>query len=190
MGLPEFNEYYTLADLLARDDIERAELIDGVLYMSPPPSTKHQRVSRRLTKLIDNFLEGKPCEVFSAPFGVYPLADRDEADDDIDTMVEPDITVICDPSKIDDHGCKGAPDFIIEILSPSNRQRDIVTKRRLYQRAGVREYWIVDPVAETVTVYLPDEKGTLEAVRVYEAGDTATISVLNDCSIDLNDVFT
>lgn len=190
MGLPEFNDHYTVSDLLKADEIERAELIDGVLYdMSPTPLPKHQLISNAICAQLWSFLEGKPCEVYPAPFDVYPLADNDDSADDADTMVEPDITVVCDPSKVDDHGCKGAPDFVVEILSPSNFRHDRLVKYNLYMRAKVREYWIVDPQEKTVEVYLLDENGYLKLSEIYGENDTAKITVLNDCPIDLKRVF-
>lgn len=190
MALPAEKEYYTLTDYLTWDGHERYELIDGIPYnMSPAPLPKHQSISGALYAQIWLFLEGKPCEVYPAPFDVYPLADSDETSDDIDTVVEPDITVVCDPSKVDDHGCKGAPDFVVEVLSPSNFRHDRLVKYNLYMRAKVREYWIVDPREKTVEVYLLDENGYLKLSEIYGENDTAKITVLNDCPIDLKRVF-
>lgn len=190
MGLPVLNEYYTYADYLRWDESERAEIIDGILYdMSPAPLPAHQSISSELVRQIGNFLVDKPCSVFHAPFDVRPFEKDSDSAKDINTVVQPDILVICNKNKIDEKGCKGAPDFIIEILSPWNARHDVIVKHDLYQRAGVREYWIVDPKAETVTVFLLDEKGFLKPTEYYSADDTAKITVLNDCPIDLKAVF-
>lgn len=172
------------------DDSVRAEIIDGILYnMSPAPRPAHQMISGELFGQIRDFLKDKPCRVFSAPFDVRLFEKDGDSPEDVDTVVEPDIMVICDKNKIDGRGAKGAPDFIIEILSPHNKRHDVIVKHDLYQRAGVREYWIVDPDAETVTAFVLDEKGFLKPTEYYGAESTAKITVLNDCPIDLNAVF-
>ncbi|MDL2319259.1 Uma2 family endonuclease, partial [Eubacteriales bacterium OttesenSCG-928-A19] len=137
---------YTYADYAQWDGIERYELIDGQAYMLASPSVRHQRVFRELFKQFAVYLAGKTCEVFSAPFDIRLNA---AAEDDI--VVQPDITVICDPRKIEDgQSCKGAPDMVIEILSPSTARYDQNRKLDLYLEAGVREYWIVDPEMRSV----------------------------------------
>ena len=190
MGLPVSNEYLTYADYLEWDETVRAEIIDGKLYdMSPSPQPAHQFISWELEKQIGRFLEDKPCRMAHAPFDVCPLASNNNANSDIDTVVQPDIFVICEKDKIDNRGYKGAPKFIIEILSPWNKRHDIIVKHDLYQRAGVREYWIVDPDTETVTAFRLDENGFLKPDEYYSANDTAKIKVLDDCPIDLKAVF-
>ena len=125
-----------------------------------PPSRTHQEISGALFAQLYNFLDGKKCRVYAAPFAVR-LFERDgEAPEDVDTMVEPDLSVVCDSNKLDKHGCKGAPDLVIEILSPSTRRHDRLIKIGLYQRAGVREYWIVDPENKAVQVFLQDGGGS------------------------------
>ena len=139
---------YTIEDIYALPERERAELIDGQIYYMAPPSRKHQRISTRLTSIIDRYIEDHQgqCQVYAAPFAVY-------LDESTNTYVEPDISVICDPNKLNDKGCNGAPDWIIEIVSPSSRRMDYSTKNTLYSEAGVQEYWIVDPEKERTTVY-------------------------------------
>ena len=129
----------TMQDIYDLPEGQRAELIDGRLYMMAPPKRIHQKIIGKLYRIIDNYIEDNnlPCETYIAPFGVWLFGDDS-------TLVEPDISVICDSSKLDDEGCKGAPDFIIEILSPSNKYHDCVRKLKLYCDAGVREYWIVN----------------------------------------------
>jgi Uma2 family endonuclease len=152
MPIPNENrKKYTYADVLEWDESVRAEIINGELFMMAPPLTRHQRILMKLSARLYAFLDGKPCEVFPAPFGVR-LFPRDDLGDD--TLVEPDITVVCDPAKIDDRGCNGAPDLIIEILSPSNKRHDQLRKFNLYLDAGVREYWVVDPEQESIHIHV------------------------------------
>ncbi|MDR2607515.1 MAG: Uma2 family endonuclease [Treponema sp.] len=181
----EYDEkYYTYRDYLETDEDYRAEIIDGVVYAMSPPSRYHQDISRNLMIKIANFLEGKPCRVYAAPFGVRLFPKSDLSDD---TYFEPDITVVCNPSKLDDRGCNGAPDMIIEIMSPSNRQNDMLVKFRKYLQAGVREYWIVDTEEKTVHVCILDNNQY--RVSVYDETQTAPVSVLPGCSIELKPVF-
>ena len=127
--------------------------------------------------------------MYAAPFAVR-LFERDgEAPEDVDTMVEPDLSVVCDSDKLDDHGCKGAPDLVIEILSPSTRRHDRLVKLGLYQRAGVREYWIVDPENKAVQVFLQDGGGSLKIHEDYGREDVAKVNVLNGCFVELSKVF-
>ena len=141
-------ENYTIDDIYALPDGEHAELIDGKIYYMAPPSWKHQRISGYLHNEIYNYIKGKngECEVLAAPFAVFLN------EDDINYL-EPDISVICDLSKLDDKGCHGAPDWVIEIVSSSSKPRDYMTKLFKYRTAGVREYWIVDPDKQMIMVY-------------------------------------
>lgn len=143
---------FSYADYLAWPEHERWQLLDGHAYAMAPPSTAHQRVVFELGAQIRNQLQGKPCQGLSAPMGVR-LPVGDEADDDVRTVFEPDLLVVCDPSKIDARGVRGAPDFIIEVLSPSTAAFDLVDKRQRYERAGVGELWLIDPVSSVLTVY-------------------------------------
>ncbi|HBI60835.1 MAG TPA: Uma2 family endonuclease [Lachnospiraceae bacterium] len=155
-------EIYTIEDIYALPDGERAELIDGKIYYISPPGRMHQKISWKLHQTIANYIDSKNggCEVYAAPFAVFLNAD------DIN-YVEPDISVICDLSKLDDKGCYGAPDWIIEIVSPSSKPRDYMTKLFKYRTAGVREYWIVDPDKQMVMVYL-FEKDIVEQYNFEE----------------------
>ncbi|MFP4017404.1 MAG: Uma2 family endonuclease, partial [Halanaerobiales bacterium] len=135
---------YTYGDYLNWSDEKRYELIDGQVYiMTPAPSPRHQKISVELLRQIAMYLFDKECEVFDAPFDVV-LPEPDENSEDALTVVQPDILIICDKDKIDKRGCKGAPDFIIEIISPSSGGRDRRDKRDLYEKHGVKEYWLVD----------------------------------------------
>lgn len=182
-------KYYTYEDILSWNEDVRAEIIDGELYMMAEPSRIHQYILRQLILRIGNFLEGKTCEIYPAPFGVRLFENDEDTPNKVDTVVEPDISVVCDKKKLDDRGCKGAPDLVIEILSPSNERHDKLVKLNLYQRAKVREYWIVDPRNCIVDVLLPDENGKLTISEVYSRKDKAPITVLPGCVIDLSTVF-
>lgn len=188
MPLPTPRDYYTFEDYLEDTGEERYEIIDGEPILMAPPSSNHQRISGALFAQLYNYLEGKKCEVFAAPFGVRPFERDGDKPKDVTTMLQPDISVVCDRSKIDKHGCKGAPDMVIEILSPSTRRHDQLVKLNLYQKAGVREYWIVSPEEETVKVLLL-ENGILTLHELYEKNDFARVHVLANCGIDLSRVF-
>jgi Uma2 family endonuclease len=147
MPLPK-EQLYTIDDIYSLPDNQRAELINGQMYMMAPPARKHQDIVSFLTRIIGNHIAENHgnCRVYPAPFAVY-------LDEEANTYVEPDVSVICDPDKLDERGCKGAPDWIIEIVSPSSRIMDYKTKLVAYTQAGVQEYWIVDPNRNAVTVY-------------------------------------
>ena len=189
MALPAENKRYTFADVLTWDESERIEIINGEAFMMAPPSRVHQEISVAIAAQLYNYLEGKRCKVYPAPFGVRLFEQDGARPEDVDTMVEPDISVVCDSDKLDDHGCKGAPDLIIEILSPSTQRHDRLVKLGLYQRAGVREYWTVNPEDKTVQVMLRDDYGVLQLHEVYGRDGVAKVNVLNGCFIELVRVF-
>jgi Uma2 family endonuclease len=187
MSLPEekhANSPYTYTDYLGWDEDVRAEIIDGKLIMMAPPLRQHQGISRNLLLKIGNFLEGKPCKIYAAPFGVRLFPQKDKNDD---TVLEPDLVVVYDQSKLDDRGCNGPPDMIVEILSSATAQRDMLVKFRKYLQAGVREYWIVDGGTKTIHVCVLHDNQY--RVSVYGEGQNAPISVLPGCEIDLKSVF-
>ena len=179
---------FTYADYLTWDEDERIELIDGEAVMMAPPSTSHQIISGELFRQLANFLEGKKCLAIPAPFAVRLFEREGDPPANVRTVVEPDISVICDRNKLDAHGCKGAPDMVIEILSPSNRRHDRLVKLDLYQRAGVREYWIVSPEAQTVEVFLLED-GRFIVQGFYEKNDIAKVHALEGCFVELCKVF-
>ena len=187
MPLPQ-ERFYSYADVLTWDESERTELIYGQPVMMSPPSRVHQEVIGELFAQIHAYLRGKRCKVYPAPFGVRLFEKEGDSPYSVDTLVEPDITVVCDPGKLDDAGCKGAPDLIIEVLSPSTQRHDRLTKFSLYQRAGVQEYWLVDPASRSVSVYTLEE-GAYHAAVVYASNSSAPVGVLEDCTIDLTTVF-
>ncbi len=185
--LPQ-EERYSFADLLEWDDSARYELYDGVPVALASPSNAHQIVSGELFRQIANYLVGKRCKVYSAPFDVRLFEEKDDAPANVSVVVQPDLSVICDASKTDGHGCKGAPDMVVEVTSPSTQRRDRLTKFNLYQRAGVREYWIVDLDSCIVSVYVLED-GAYHAAATYGAGSSVPVGVLEDCTIDLSTVF-
>ena len=191
MGNPALTpqESFTYREYRTWPDDERWELIDGQAWaMSPAPMTRHQDLSGKLFLAIGNFLEGKPCKVYSAPFDVL-FPQGEESDDETRTVVQPDIVVICDKSKITERGGRGAPDWIIEILSPRTAKKDLETKYRLYERHGVREYWIVDPGAKVIHAWRLGKDGRFGEESIYDEGENAPSSVLAGLVIDTQRLF-
>lgn len=183
------NEKYTYKDYITWPENERWEIIEGTPYnMSPAPFRIHQKISMRLAGEFYQYLKDKTCEVYDAPFDVRLLTDE-KSDDEIETIVQPDIVVVCDPLKLDDKGCKGAPDLVIEILSPSSVSIDHVTKLHLYEKHGVKEYWIVHPTDKIIMVYLLSQNGKYERAIVYTGADMLKVNVLENFTIHLKDIF-
>jgi len=182
----ETNRRFTYADYKDWDlkEGDRYELIRGEAFAMSSPNTRHQVVSREICGQLYNYLRGKPCQMFAAPFDVRLFYEEDESDD---TVVQPDIMVVCDKSKIGDEGIRGAPDLVIEILSPSNTAIEMEEKRCLYRDAGVREYWMVDPKNNRVTVYSFRDDGIL--TETYESADTAPVGIFPGFGIALDQVF-
>lgn len=168
---------FTTDDIYALPEGQRAELIDGEIYMMAPPNRLHQRLVHQLDKLIGNYIDSRhgDCEVYPAPFAVFLNQDHEN-------YVEPDLSVICDKSKLDDRGCNGAPDWIIEITSPSDPQRDYGIKLFKYRTAGVREYWIVNPQKGTVTVF-DFEKETRSNQYIFQ--DDIPVCIYDDLIINI-----
>ncbi|MDR0719563.1 MAG: Uma2 family endonuclease [Treponema sp.] len=175
---------YTYADVLETDEKTRMEIIDGEMFMMALPTTDHQIISRELFGQLWQFLKGKPYQVFSAPVGVRLFPRTDFSDD---TFLEPDLVVVCDRSKITRAGCEGAPDMIIEILSPSNARHDRLLKFRKYLAAGVPEYWVVDGMAKTVEIHILDQGRYITTVA--GENDEVPVSVLPGCTIKLRDIW-
>ncbi len=167
-------ESYTIDDIYALPDGERAELIDGKIYYMAPPSRRHQDIIFSLSRKIADYIDarGGECKVYLAPFAVF-LNENDK------NYVEPDISVICDGSKLNDKGCAGAPDWIIEIVSPGSKHMDYFTKLFKYRTAGVKEYWIVDPEKESVMVYRFEE----ETMEQYSFGDDVPVGICEGFSV-------
>lgn len=179
---------FTYGDYLKWPEEERWELIDGAAYdMSPAPLRRHQEILGNIFAEFHSYLKNKPCQVYVAPFDVR-LAETDEADEDTETVVQPDIVIVCDREKLDEKGCRGAPDIVIEILSAQTAKKDLLTKYRLYERHKVREYWIFDPETEGVVIFkLKDDKyGEPEE---YRKEDKIRVDIFKDLEIDLSTVF-
>lgn len=173
---------YTIDDIYALPDGQRAELIDGRMYMMTPPNTSHQRISYSVARKISDYIDKKDggCEVFLAPFAVF--LNKDDRN-----YVEPDISVICDKNKIDEKGCNGAPDWIIEVTSPSNPQNDYGVKLFKYRTAGVREYWIVNPQKSSVMVYDLEND---ERSNQYSFTDDVVSCIYEDFHITISELLT
>ncbi|MDO4339527.1 MAG: Uma2 family endonuclease [Eubacteriales bacterium] len=165
---------YTIEDIYSLPEGTRAELIDGQIYYMAPPTRRHQRISGKLFSEIYQYIQGKrgSCEVYAAPFAVFLNENN---------YLEPDISVICDPDKLDEKGCHGAPDWIIEIVSPESRSRDYMTKLFKYRTAGVREYWIVDPLKGKTTVYNFEK----ESMEEYAFRDIIPVGIYNGFCITI-----
>ena len=189
----DLSKQYTYADYLTWTFEERVELFKGwVKKMSPAPNLTHQRISWQLAMEIGNYIKRKSCIAFSAPFDVRLIGKAfiKNAEDHqlIYTVVQPDICVICDQSKLDDRGCLGAPDWVIEIVSPGNTKKEIDDKYLLYQENKVREYWIIQPTDETLTVFdLKDEKYQFR--KIYNNVDKAPVGIFPEFDVDLVEVF-
>lgn len=168
------NKQLTYADYLNFPKEKRVELLDGTFYnLTQAPSPRHQDVLGKLYRQFSDYLDGKTCRVYMTPLDVRLLGE-DKADDEIYNIVQPDLPVICAPDKIDDRGCNGSPDLIVEVVSPETAKKDKEAKLRLYREAKVKEYWIVDPVDARVFVYHLDQG---KIPLLYEENDTVTVRV-------------
>lgn len=188
MALPAEKTHFTYSDYLEWNGPERFELIEGVPYLMASPSDVHQEIVVELSRQLANFLFGKKCRLFTAPFDVRLFERNGESPDDVDTIVQPDLLVVCDSTKIDRKGVHGAPDLVIEVLSPGTARHDRLVKLNQYQAAGVREYWLVSPEEQTVQVSLLDG-GILRPTEVYNRDGIAKVITLDGCFIELEKVF-
>ena len=180
---------YTYADYLLWRIEERLELIKGKIFkMSPAPSLRHQQISGRLHLEVGQFFKDHHCQIFYAPFDVrLPKRNLTPSDKSIYTVVQPDLCIICDESKLDERGCLGAPDLIVEILSPGNSKKEMREKFDLYEESGVREYWLVEPAENAVFIYTLNESGTYIGLR--PAIDILRSVIFPDLEIDLETIF-
>ncbi len=187
----DFNKTYSYADYLTWRTKEAIELIRGkIMLMSPAPNVEHQRIERNLLVAIDRHLKGKKCEVFPAPFDVR-IYDRKKSllpSKEIHTVVQPDLSIICNPDILDEQGCNGAPDWIIEILSKGNSKREMQIKYQLYQEAGVREYWLVYPGQQAIHQFVLDDNGCYQLKNMY-ADDKAIPDLFPELTINLTEIF-
>ena len=188
---PDPSVNYTYADYVKWQFKERLELIRGKIFrMSLAPNTIHQQILIKIGAEFYNFLKGKTCSVFVAPFDVRLPVKNKKKDNEIFTVVQPDVCIVCDESKIDERGCCGAPDLVIEILSPGNSKKEVRLKFELYQEAGVKEYWIVNPEEQNLVVFILNDKDEYENIKMYAGGDVLTTAILPDYSINVNKIFT
>lgn len=186
-----FSDYgtYSYADYLTWEIDQMVELIKGKVFRSAAaaPRRKHQRISLKLAALLLNFLENKPCQVYNAPFDVR-LPVKSKKNNKIHTVVQPDICVICDPKKLDDLGCVGAPDLIIEILSPGNNQKELKNKYEVYEESGVLEYWIIQPEGHLLSIYTL-VVGKYQPSRLFTHGDIVQSKCISGFELDLDMLF-
>jgi Uma2 family endonuclease len=189
----DLNATYSYADYINWTFDEAIELIKGkISLMSPAPNVKHQDISMNLTRPLSIYFQHKKCRVYAAPFDVR-LYDRRKsilASQDIHTVVQPDLCVICDLNKLDQQGCNGAPDWIIEILSKGNSKKEMQTKYQLYQESGVTEYWLVYPYEQAIHQFVLNEQGIYQLKSMSADDDILNSAIFPDLSIDLSDIFT
>lgn len=185
------NGTYTYADYLTWHIEQALEVIKGRIFPMAGPSRTHQRISLYLSAMFYNQFKNHPCEAYAAPFDVrlYDRKKSIKADKDIYTVVQPDLCVVCDLEKLDERGCLGAPDLVVEILSPGNSSREMRTKKDLYAEAGVREYWIVDPVHETVTRYNVATEDTYDRPLIFVSDEIMPSLIFPNLTLMLSDLF-
>ena len=180
--------HYSYADYLSWQLDDMVELIRGKVFrQAAAPRRLHQEISMVLSNKLYEFLKGKTCKVYVAPFDVrLPVSSRDP--DKIDTVVQPDLSVVCDPEKLDELGCVGAPDLIVEILSPGNNKKEVQLKYEVYETSGVKEYWLVHPDERTLLIYTL-ESGKYQPSRLFTYGDRVRSQTLPGFELDLDEVF-
>ena len=183
--LDPINGLYTYAEYLLWKFEERVELLKGKLFKMSAPSINHQRVSRKLSTKIDNYLEGKRCEVFSAPFDVV-LKNPNGEDN---TVLQPDLCVVCDPEKLaDGKRCYGAPDWVLEIVSPSNVEKELSKKMHIYEEAGVAEYWVLRPEEKELDIFVLQDNGYI-GLKPRFAGEVVSPQKFPDLQRNLSEIF-
>lgn len=182
---------YTYADYLTWKFEQALELIKGKIFPMSAPSRAHQKLSWKLTVVFDNFFKNHRCEAYAAPFDVrlYDRKKSQNSDKDIYTVVQPDLCVVCDLAKLDDRGCLGAPDLIVEILSPGNSKREMKTKKELYAESGVLEYWVLDYTHETVTRFNLEGENSYGRPLIFVSDDPLTSVIFPDLTFNLSELF-
>lgn len=189
MPIPKQAKSYSYADYLSREDDVLCEVIDGaIISMSPSPTPLHQDIADELTAEFKIFLRNKDCRAFSAPIDVCLFANKQIKTKDIKDWVQPDLIVVCDENKIGEKIIIGAPDLVVEVLSPSIAKNDRLIKYNSYEKAGVKEYWIVDPYNQTIEVYLL-ENGAYNRSGVYDKADILKVHLFDVFQIDLSHIF-
>ncbi|HUB59259.1 MAG TPA: Uma2 family endonuclease [Puia sp.] len=186
---PDHSLTYTYADYIAWNFKERLELFRGKIFKMGAPNMNHQVVCGYLFNKFYDHLKGKTCQVFIAPFDVrLPIKNRN-TDNEVTTVVQPDICIFCDPSRLDDRGACGAPDLAIETLSPGNRKDELRMKYEVYEEAGVKEYWIADPAKKNVLVFLLQPDGKFAIPEIYTANDRLKARCIPELSINVKEMF-
>ncbi|OYX20413.1 MAG: hypothetical protein B7Z16_06690 [Algoriphagus sp. 32-45-6] len=181
--------HYSYADYLTWKIDDMMELIRGKAYKwaAAAPGMSHQKVSVKLISLLHEYLKGKSCQVFHAPFDVrFPV--KSKKNNEIDTVLQPDLCVICDESKLDEAGCIGAPDLVMEILSPGNNRKELKLKYKVYEESGVKEYWVIHPTEQTLLVYTL-VKGNYQSSGLFVSGDVVESSCIEGFKLNLEDIF-
>jgi len=186
---PSADYGYTYADYLTWKFEERLELFRGKIFKMAGANTKHQLVSGKMHLRIATYLEHKQCKVFMPPYDVRLPAQNRKKDDEITTVVQPDLCIVCDPTKIEDRGILGAPDLIVEILSPGNSKKELRLKHELYEEAGVKEYWVIFPETEAVLIYYLTSSGLFSDAKTFTTGDVINVRSVPGLSIDVSDIF-
>jgi Uma2 family endonuclease len=188
---PDPSLSYTYADYLKWNFEERLELIRGRIFkMSPAPAPVHQKIAGNLTGIFYNALKNKKCGMYPAPFDVrLPLTNKNK-DSEVNTVVQPDISIICDESKIDARGCCGAPDLVAEILSPGNSHKEVKLKFDLYEEAGIKEYWVVNPAEENLIIFLLDDQGKYPGGKMYAGKEKIESKAIPGLIIITEEIFT
>jgi Uma2 family endonuclease len=181
------NGTYTYADYLLWQFSERVELLRGKIRLMSAPNRRHQGISGKIQYALTTALLKSPCKTYNAPFDVRPTRTRN--DKEVTTVVQPDLCVVCDPFKLDDRGCNGAPDLIIEILSPGNSRTEMRDKFELYQEAGVLEYWVVSPIEKNILVWKLNDQGFFIGMPPIVEGDRMTTPIIPNLEVDVTEVF-
>jgi len=190
MPLSKEKRKYTYADYLKFPDDERWEIIDGIPYMQSAPTWQHQSISRELMLQFGEYLRNKQCQVFAAPFDLrLPGIEEKENDEDVTNVYQPDLLVVCDKSRLKGTGYYGVPSLVIEILSPSTVRTDRLLKFNIYEKVGVKEYWIVEPDTKLVNVFVLQDNNSYGRIELYTETDNVTVSIFPDLVVDLSKVF-
>lgn len=187
---PDASLTYTYADYLKWKFEERLELFRGKIFKMGAPNTMHQTVVLNLGRDFSNYLKGKTCRVFVAPYDIRLPSKGRTRDEEITTVLQPDVCVICDPSKIDERGICGAPDLVVEILSPGNSKKEIRDKYELYEEAGVKEYWVVNPTEQNIFAFVREPEACFGPPKIYTGGDRLKSRCVPGFSIEVNEIFT
>ncbi|WEK20601.1 MAG: Uma2 family endonuclease [Candidatus Pedobacter colombiensis] len=184
----DLSRTYSYANYLKWEITERLELIKGKIFEMSVPSPNHQRVLGRIQFEMYLFLKGQSCEVFAAPFDVR-FPDQSKANKDVYTVLQPDICVVCDGTKVDKQGCIGAPDIVVEVLSPTNNTKELKNKFAIYEEYGVREYWVVHPKKRTFLKYVLNDDGVFVVGELYEGGSEFVSDILPGFRLNIDEVF-